>query len=186
MTPKEQYQALQKYRGLVGHALNGRNGANYGKILSPEDYEELESDCLAAIFCAIDAYIPDHPSGAKIETLIYFYIRKAISRYMDIKTRKRAKFNDSTISLSSPTFDGRSTLEDELEGYSPDLPARIQLDAAIASIQDPERRAIVERVSQGETMASIGADHGVTRGRIFQIKEHGVKEMAGNVGRKRI
>ena len=186
MTQREQYDALQKYRGLVGHALNGKTGGtSYRKILSNEDYDELESDCLAAIFAAIESYDPDHPSGAKVETLIYFYIRKAICHFVDLKARKRSIFNDGTISLSTTLGTGPTTLEDELEGHDGDHTDRLQLEAAIASIHDPDRRAIVERVSGGETMRAIGRDYGVTRGRIFQIKEQGVKEMQGNVGRKR-
>ena len=180
MTLREQHTTYNQYRGLVRYTIK-----RYKEILSPEDYEEMEADCLGEIFRAIEAYDPEHESGASIESLISKYVSVRACSFIRTMGCKRAIFNAGTVSLSTPINGGDGILEDIIPARHDNPDSHLQLSAAIASIQDPRCRDIVTRVAQGETMRSIGRDHKIGRQRVFQIKEAGVEEMSGNVGRKR-
>lgn len=180
MTQKEERAAFVKYSGLVRYCIR-----RYKYILSREDYEEMEADCLGEIFHAIDDYCPGHESGASVDSFISKYARTKARSFVSSMGNRDAIFNAGMISLSTPAGDGDGTLEDSIADDQIDHTNRLQLSAAIASIQKPRSRDIVQRLVDGQPNRSIGRDYGICRERVRQITVAAVEEMSGNVGRRK-
>lgn len=182
MTIRDQIASLKQYRPLMRSMLKPIRDN-----ISREDMEELQSSCMFAIIRAVESYDARDERGATEMTLVRAYITGEIRNFIRHLSCNRTIFESGTISMTTPVDNGEAWLpmEDSLAAPDSDPTDAMMLNAAIASIHDPRRRDIVSRVAEGETMRSIGRDYGVGRKRIFQIKEEGIKEMSGNMGRKK-
>ena len=205
MTQREQHAAFVKYSGLVRYCIR-----RYKEILSREDYEEMEADCLGEIFHAIDDYCPGHESGATLDSFVGRYASMARRSYL----RRHSRYDD--ISLDSPADfsqpDGEALVDLLADDRPDDLDASMEQARRMALV-----RSIADGLPRGQRRALLGALEGRSvpeivhlagisraavgeayrhaveavrleldrRERVRQITAAAVEEMSGNVGRRK-
>lgn len=175
MTPREQSEILKKYRWLVGISISG-----YRKNLSWQDFEELEADCLYAIFRAIEAYDPNHPSGATVETLIGKYINQTIKNFVQRMATKRRIFEAGTISADQPVHrDDPTPLVDYFQGRETgdESDRAIVISSLLNAIDNPRKKMIISAITKCHTEAEVAKSIGVTPQRVSQIKTETISEV---------
>lgn len=154
--------------------------------LSETELEEVYSAGLIGLWDAVEKFDPS--LNYRFSTFAVSRIRGRISGWVTTRNRKKRKLDREAISLSLPLHAGDkpgSTLEDfivdERAAFEDRIIAGMEADRLLERCTERERR-IIRSLGDGLTLQEVGElENGVSRERVFQIKERATRKIKGSV-----
>jgi len=150
--------------------------------LSETEREELFSAAMIGLWDAAEQYDP--ALGYRFSTLAVSRIRGRISGWITTRNRKKRKLDREALSLSLPLHFGDkpgSTLEDSIvddrAAFEDRIIAGIDAERLLTRCTEKERR-ILRALGDGLTLEVTGGlENGISRERVFQIKERATRKI---------
>ena len=153
----------------------------YKRTLTPQDYEELYSDCLMAVSIAIDDHKVDSPY--KLRTLVQICVKHAISSWFDMYMAKKRvygrkcqlTFTDLEKDDTDDYTVGECPLDKGvIEDKDNELTLTILKDKGILS---QEEWGILEKKFAGYLDVEIGNELGLVRSGVQKRKSVAVRKL---------
>jgi len=163
----------KEHFGLVGSIAKKYTYLHKGERI--EDTEEF-SDGLVGLTMAIQKFEPER--GFKFSTFAYYCIRNAIckgvkERQRSVQPKIRIDFHDQTIDI--PAKPEKPNLGRVVATLLRKFPVTTEKDKT-------NKKIVVDYYLRGRILKEIGQEHGVSKERIRQRREQGLRSLRRVVG----
>lgn len=165
-TPREKNRLIAGYHRAISYITMMAQ-----EVMSPEDYEELVSDCMMSASRAIDAYDPER--GTSMDTLVWRYIRGTMSNSYRTAISQARKMERRNLSIQTFT-DAEAVPDSPAPDIADEADYIVWRDSILATIKNPRQRLVLENTLDGLTFAETGRRLGVSREAVRQIHNRGV------------
>jgi RNA polymerase sigma factor (sigma-70 family) len=154
-TPREKNRLISGYHRAISYITMMAQ-----EVMSPEDYEELVSDCMMSASQAMD-------------TLVWRYIRGAMSNSYRTAISQAHKMERRNLSIQTFT-DAEAVPDTPAPDIADEAEYVVWRDSVLASIKNPRQRMVLENTLDGLTFAETGRRLGVSREAVRQLHNRGV------------
>lgn len=166
-TSAEKNALLLDARNVVRMAIRSKK-----RILSEEDYEELEADCMMSANSAIDDYDPS--KGTMLSSWIFRYAVQTRIKFMRSRVRKiKGRVDMESCEIADDAEEG-SAVSHESAMHA--LEITIDMARNDEVIDEQEYHVLVLR-RHNLTLADVAGELGLSAPRIHQIQSSAVRKI---------